>query len=317
MFQYITEAKKRKGMHALRRIRERDWLQAGVLLLVSALLIGCLLGFDHHEAERADTAVATGVAEKQRVSADELKVTFFDVEKSDAILIEQADFRMLVDTSFDDRADVILDYFSEHGIDTLDYLIITHFDKDHVGGADKILDAVKVKRVLEPDYTVDKKQYREYREAMARNGIVPLSVTAVEHRKLGKASFAIYPPEQKQYSGNDNDMSLVISLRYGSQSFLLTGDSEMERIAELLTEPELNLKHTVLKVPHHGIKEKNSAAFLEQVYPETAVITCKNEWYVSRSVKKTLLCMDADLYLTCHGTVTCITDGNTMEILQE
>ena len=111
MFQYITEAKKRKGMHALRRIRERDWLQAGVLLLVSALLIGCLLGFDHHEAERADTAVATGVAEKQRVSADELKVTFFDVEKSDAILIEQADFRMLVDTSFDDRADVILDYF--------------------------------------------------------------------------------------------------------------------------------------------------------------------------------------------------------------
>ena len=112
-------------------------------------------------------------------------------------------------------------------------------------------------------------------------------------------------------------MSLVISLRYGSQSFLLTGDSEMERIAELLTEPELNLKHTVLKVPHHGIKEKNSAAFLEQVHPETAVITCKNEWYVSRSVKKTLLCMDADLYLTCHGTVTCITDGNTMEILQE
>lgn len=63
--------------------------------------------------------------------------------KSDAILIEQADFRMLVDTSFDDRADVILDYFSEHGIDTLDYLIITHFDKDHVGGADKILDAVR------------------------------------------------------------------------------------------------------------------------------------------------------------------------------
>ena len=91
----------------------------------------------------------------------------------------------------------------------------------------------------------------------------------------------------------------------------------MKRIAELLTEPELNLKHTVLKVPHHGIKEKNSAAFLEQVHPETAVITCKNEWYVSRSVKKTLLCMDADLYLTCHGTVTCITDGNTMEILQE
>lgn len=71
--------------------------------MVSALLIGCLLGFDHHEAERTDTAVATGVAEKQRVSADELKVTFFDVEKSDAILIEQADFRMLVDTSFDDR----------------------------------------------------------------------------------------------------------------------------------------------------------------------------------------------------------------------
>ena len=286
MFQYITEAKKRKGMHALRRIRERDWLQAGVLLLVSALLIGCLLGFDHHEAERADTAVATGVAEKQRVSADELKVTFFDVEKSDAILIEQADFRMLVDTSFDDRADVILDYFSEHGIDTLDYLIITHFDKDHVGGADKILDAVRVKRVLEPDYTVDKKQYREYREAMARNGIAPLSVTAVEHRKLGKVSFAIYPPE-------------LTSCLYEKIHKAKRGYRNYN---------EIPLDDTL-------IAEQSKFDGIHVV--ETSLTACKNEWYVSRPVKKTLLCMDADLYLTCHGTVTCITDGNTMEILQE
>ena len=257
------------------------------------------------------------LSETEQITHPALTITALPVGKADALILKTDDWAAMIDTGEERDGSYIRETLEAAGIDHLNLLLVTHFDKDHVGGADKILDAVKVKRVLEPDYTVDKKQYREYREAMARNGIVPLSVTAVEHRKLGKASFAIYPPEQKQYSGNDNDMSLVISLRYGSQSFLLTGDSEMERIAELLTEPELNLKHTVLKVPHHGIKEKNSAAFLEQVYPETAVITCKNEWYVSRSVKKTLLCMDADLYLTCHGTVTCITDGNTMEILQE
>ncbi len=260
--------------------------------------------------------MAAGVAEKQRVSADELKVTFFDVEKSDAILIEQADFRMLVDTSFDDQADVMLDYFADHGIDTLDYLIITHFDKDHVGGADKILDAMHVKSVLEPDYTVDKKQFREYREAIVAERNYALRITDVERRSLGKASFIIYPPEEKDYDGNDNDLSLVLSLRYGTQSFLFTGDSEQERLTELMERTDLNLHHTVLKMPHHGIKEKNTIAFLEAVRPVAAVVTCRNEWWISDKIKRTLNWLGTDVYLTSNGNVVCLTDGNHVEFKQ-
>ena len=201
----------------MKKKRERDWLPVTVLLLTVLLLVLCLVGFDHHEPDGPD---GNGKAAESELSADELQVTFFDVGKSDAILVEQSGYRMLIDTSFDDQADVLLDYFAERGIDTLDYLIITHFDKDHVGGADKILDAMHVKRVLEPDYTVEKKQFREYREALIRNRITAMRITDVERRSLGRASFIIYPPEEKDYDGNDNDLSLVLSLRYGTQSFL-------------------------------------------------------------------------------------------------
>lgn len=165
----------------MKKKRERDWLPVTVLLLTVLLLVLCLVGFAHHEPDGPD---GNGKAAESELSTDELQVTFFDVGKSDAILVEQSGYRMLIDTSFDDQADVLLDYFADHGIDTLDYLIITHFDKDHVGGADKILDAMHVKRVLEPDYTVEKKQFREYREALVRNRITAMRITDVERRSL-------------------------------------------------------------------------------------------------------------------------------------
>ena len=297
----------------MKKKRERDWLPVTVLLLTVLLLVLCLVGFDHHEPDGPD---GNGKAAESELSADELQVTFFDVGKSDAILVEQSGYRMLIDTSFDDQADVLLNYFADHGIDTLDYLIITHFDKDHVGGADKILDAMHVKRVMEPDYTVEKKQFREYREALIRNRITAMRITDVERRSLGRASFIIYPPEEKDYDGNDNDLSLVLSLRYGTQSFLFTGDSEQERLTELMERTDLNLHHTVLKMPHHGIKEKNTIAFLEAVRPVAAVVTCRNEWWISGKIKRTLNWLGTDVYLTSNGNVVCLTDGNHVEFKQ-
>ena len=185
-----------------------------------------------------------------------------------------------------------------------------------MGGADKILDAMHVKRVLEPDYTVEKKQFREYREALVRNGITAMRITDVERRSLGRASFIIYPPEEKDYDGNDNDLSLVLSLRYGTQSFLFTGDSEQERLTELMERTDLNLHHTVLKMPHHGIKEKNTIAFLEAVRPVAAVVTCRNEWWISGKIKRTLNWLGTDIYLTSNGNVVCLTDGNHVEFKQ-
>ena len=69
-------------------------------------------------------------------------------------------------------------------------------------------------------------------------------------------------------------------------------------------------------MPHHGIKEKNTIAFLEAVRPVAAVVTCRNEWWISGKIKRTLNWLGTDVYLTSNGNVVCLTDGNHVEFKQ-
>ncbi len=247
----------------------------------------------------------------------ELKVTFFDVGKGDAILLETEEEAVLIDTGFDDTADVILDYLEENGIGALDCLVITHFDKDHVGGADKILEAVEVERVLEPDYESDSGQTREYKETLEALGLKPEKVTDTLALDFPGTECTVYPPRQEDYEEEDNDFSLVISLRFGNEGFLFAGDCEKERLSELLAEKDLDLRHQVLKVPHHGREEKNSDKFLLAVSPEAAVITCSEEKEPDKEILELLSQLGTDVYLTSEGTVTCVTDGSSLEFSQE
>ncbi len=294
------KASERKQRDTLKEKRKIDWLVPLVLVFSIGFLILCLFRQEKPESH----------------SEDELQVTFFAVGKSDAILVEQGESRMLIDTGLDEEAGGILRYLAAHDINSLDYLVITHFDKDHVGGADRILDTLEVKETLEPDYVSDSEQYLEYQEALIRNQANVRKVTKTEEGKLGDASFAIYPP-RGSFDGNDNNQSLVLSLRYGEKSFLFDGDSEEERLEELMTETDLNLQHTVLKVPHHGRKEKISKTFLQKVMPAVAVITCEEKDQVSGKLLKNLEELQTEVYLTSDGTVICITDGKSLHVDQK
>ena len=246
-----------------------------------------------------------------------LKVTFFDVGKGDAILLETEEETMLIDTGYDDTADVILDYLEEEAIGGLDWLVITHFDKDHVGGADKILKAVEVERVLEPDYESDSGQTEEYKAALEALELEPEKVTDTLALDFPGTECTVYPPRQEDYEEEDNDFSLVISLRIGNEGFLFAGDCEKERLSELLAENDLELRHQVLKVPHHGREEKNSDKFLLAVSPEAAVITCSEDQEPDKEILELLSQLGAEVYLTSEGTVTCVTDGSSLEFSQE
>ena len=127
----------------------------------------------------------------------------------------------------------------------------------------------------------------------------------------------VYPPRQEDYEEEDNDFSLVISLRIGNEGFLFAGDCEKERLSELLAEKDLELRHQVLKVPHHGREEKNSDKFLLAVSPEAAVITCSEEKEPDKEILELLSQLGAEVYLTSEGTVTCVTDGSSLEFFQD
>ncbi len=246
-----------------------------------------------------------------------VKVTFFDVGKGDAVLIETANHCMMIDSGYDDTAEVILDYLKERETDRLDYLLLSHFDKDHVGGADRILEEVETGTVLQPDYQSDGGQYGEYMEVMRAQGKAPAVVTQTMELSLDGVEFVIYPPQKKDYEEEDNDFSLVVRMRYGDGSFLFAGDCEKERLNELLEQREFELASDVLKVPHHGRKEKNSREFLSAVRPGTAVITSSKEKPADEEICGILEELGTDVYFTENGTVTVCWDGEKFEVLQE
>ena len=254
---------------------------------------------------------------KQTPENQGIRITFFDVGKGDAILIETDGHSVLIDSGYDDTSGVILNYLTKRNVQRLDYMILTHFDKDHVGGADRILEAVEVGEVLQPDYESDAKQYLEYQETMNDKEKQAHLVTQTERFSLDGADFLIYPPQQEEYEEEDNDFSLVISMTYGSRSFLFAGDCERERLKELLGQTEFSLSHDVLKIPHHGKKEKNTEKFLRAVSPTIAVFTCPEEMAIEADISEVLEEMGTLIYMTGQGTVTCLCDGDVLQMIQD
>lgn len=246
-----------------------------------------------------------------------VRVTFFDVGKGDAILVETLEHTLLIDAGYDDTYGVIRDYFTKQGIDWLDYLVITHFDKDHVGGADRIIEDLEVGEIMQPDYESDAGQYLEYCAALELKGLQPSLVTEAKEFAMDGAEFYVYPPEKESYEEEDNDFSLVISMVYGQNRILFTGDCEEARLDELLGQKEFDLSHDVLKVPHHGKKEDNSGEFFRAVAPKQAVVTCSEEKPVSEKVLKAFEELGTEVYLTSEGTVTCLCDGRSLQMVQE
>lgn len=197
-----------------------------------------------------------------------MEVTFLKVGKADAILITSSESAVLIDAAEDDDGPKIVDFLAKKGIDALDMLIITHYDKDHVGGADYVLDGVDVKVVYDADYTADSKQYRQYLSALRATDTPRYRVTEEMTITLGELTYTLLPTGLR--TDDDNDNSLVVSLTDGLHSFLFAADADEARIEELLADgigP-----HDVLKMPHHGRDKENLPALLDAVQPQIAVI---------------------------------------------
>ncbi|MEL3961002.1 MBL fold metallo-hydrolase [Lysinibacillus endophyticus] len=196
---------------------------------------------------------------------------------------------------------------------TIDYLILTHFDKDHVGGADTVLNEVEVLHVITPNYESDRKEYKEYLEAVEAHEIFPIKLTNVFHFNLGSAEFTINPPLKDTYSG-DNDYSLVMSVKHGKNSFLFAGDAEEERLTELIESG--NLEHTFLKVPHHGRYNDKSSEFFNSIQPNYAVITSSDKHPEEKEVVDALKQLGTEIFVTRNGDIFISSDGESLRITQ-
>ena len=244
----------------------------------------------------------------------EMTVTFFDVGKADSIVINTENSTVIIDCGEKGDGKEIVQFLEDKGITTVDYLIITHYDKDHVGGASKVIKSLDVKNVLAPDYDEESDEVEKYQKALAVKNITPQRLTSDISFELDGASYDIIAPEETFYGeDNDNDFSLVTKMVYHDVSFLFTGDAMEQRLDEIMDIGKCNL----LKVPYHGRKLDNFKDFLQNVQPDCAVVcTSANEF--SSKTENALSDLNIKTYATCYnGRITASSNGVDLSISSE
>ena len=169
----------------------------------------------------------------------DLKIHFFDAGKADAILIsrnsEEGNYNVLIDTGEEELGETILEYFKKKGIEKLDYLIITHFDKDHVGSAAEVIRNIQIGKVLQTNTTKESRYYEEYLKAVNEVGLVPVTVADEENSYeflLGSLSFIVQGPEGVYEKKESNNSSLITALKFNETKYLFMGDAEDERLED-------------------------------------------------------------------------------------
>lgn len=205
-------------------------------------------------------------------SGASLTVHILKIGKADAIILQTSSHTILIDTGEADDAPEICQTLSEMDVASIDLLILTHYDKDHIGGAAEILENFAVKEIAEPGYAKSGKHYKAYRSAAA--GVSHTIPTQTIVYRFGELSLTVYPPE-KSYE-NENDFSLVTLAEFAGCRLLFTGDILAERTEDLLS-AGVDLSADFLKVPHHGSFEENSSALISAVSPRLSAITCSDK----------------------------------------
>jgi competence protein ComEC len=197
-----------------------------------------------------------------------LRVTFLDVGQGDAALLETQSARVLVDEG-PPEADVA-SQLVRMGVTSLSAVVLTHPQRDHVGGAASVIRRLRVAAVLDPGLTVTGPE-REEAIAAARERGVPVRVVRAgdELRAGGLVVRVLWPEDSGTLAEDPNLNAAVLLASFGDTDVLLTADAESD-VTSRLRVGEIE----VLKVAHHGSEDPGLAAELGELSPEVAIISC-------------------------------------------
>ncbi len=246
-----------------------------------------------------------------------LSVTVLDVGQGDAILIESPDgHHVLIDGGADGRllAEALgeeLPFWER----TLDLIVLTHPQEDHIAGLVEALERYDVGQVLATARQTESATYEAWRAQISRQGIDLIEAQPGQSIDLGNGAIlrVLAPGDGALSASNMNDSSLVLRLDYGDASFLLTGDIGATG-EEALLRSDFDLAATVLKVPHHGSRTSSTPAFLRAVQPAVAVISAGESNPYGHPSPTVLERLDETLILRTdeHGTIRLSTDGDKL-----
>jgi competence protein ComEC len=315
----------RRGAEVAQRIR-RGFTVVGLggCSVVLLLLMIVLIWHPHsHEFERG-----------------RLSVTFLDVGQGDGMLISFPNGKlMLLDSGgriptdlammegeevfVEDRLSIgeaaVSPYLWQRGIKRLDFIAASHGHSDHVQGFTDIGKSFAIGAALTGVIPSEDKQFDAFRDAANYASASMRSIARGDQLDIDGVRVEVLTPfrDALQSPQAANNQSLMLRLRFGQRTFLLTGDIEKQIEARLLTENEA-LKTDVLKVAHHGSRSSSTAGFLQRVQPSIAIISAAHPSPFDHPHAETmegLKTIGARVLPTSHcGAITISTDGQDLQV---
>ena len=263
-----------------------------------------------------------------------LRVTVIDVGQGTCVLLELPGGRCaLIDGGgfsdnrvFDVGARIVAPVLWRKKIKTVDTVILTHPNTDHLNGLLYILRHFHVKQIWANNEAVNTRSYSVFIKTIEK-----MKIHAPQYDKITKTHDLnglllkiLYPPKdfitrkKKEPWRKINNNSLVVKVEFGSTSFLFPGDIKRQAEKELVATAGDDLRSTVLISPHHGSKTSSSDLFLDIVQPEFVVISSgwNNRFGFPHSqVLRRYKERNCRVFRTDnHGAVAMSTDGETLDI---
>ena len=239
----------------------------------------------------------------------QLQVHFIDVGQADAALILCDGEAMLIDGGNVGDSDVLYTYLSDRGVDTLDYVVVTHAHEDHVGGVSGALEYATAETVLCPVTDYESKAFRNFAKHAGTITIPDPGDTYT----LGSAEFEIIHCDPD--ADDPNNTSIVLRLSHGENDFLFTGDAEVP-VEEWILDSGYTVDCEVLKVGHHGSSTSTSYHWLYEADPDYAVISVGKDnsyGHPHDEVMSRLSDADVTVFRTDkQGDIVCTSDGETL-----
>lgn len=252
----------------------------------------------------------------------QLHLYMFDVGQGDALLIVTPEGRqMLIDGG--EEPSLLLRALGEvmpFWDRSLDLVVLTHPDQDHLGGLPELLNRYEVGAILQSGDSSSSALYEEWQATVATEGVTPLIAQAGQRLEPGDGVVVeVLAPRGTPFAAT-NLNSVVLEIRYGNFCALLTGDIELESEQRLIAEKALE-PCQLLKVAHHGSTTSTSVDFLAQVAPHYALISAGSGnpfGHPSTQVLERLEASGVRIFRTDQqGTIHFWTDGEALWVVSE
>lgn len=306
----LRKTVKKHGKYFKKASKKKKGLNIILVLILAILAAGFL--WLHNRRKEPELEVSS-----------DLSVHYIDVGQGDCELLVSGGKTMLIDCGESQYAGRVTDYLKDLGVKRLDYVVATHPHSDHMGGMAKVMKNFDIGEVIIPalpDEDVPTTAFFENFLGVCEDKNLELTEAKVgDVLELGDARATVVAPNSEKYD-DLNNYSVVLLVTHGSKKFIFDGDAEKISEKEMISGGLLS-QVDVYKVGHHGSNSSSCAAYMKEIQPKIAVISCGADnpyGHPKDGAIKRMSPYIEKLYRTdLNGTINIVSDGKELTVTTE